>query len=185
MKIDTTLVENELSKSIALAVYNYTKTKNINDSVSVFIMALVIICGFSLTVKYLKTNKRRKILLASGIDIADKMSGEEFELFLLAHYKNLGYKGRTTPKTNDYGADLVLTKDGKVIVVQAKRWNYKVGIEAVQQIIDAKTYYNADKCIVTTTNYFTPNAVNLASSANVSLCDRTKLLDIMSRFNGR
>ncbi len=38
-----------------------------------------------------------------------------------------------TPETGDYGADLVLSKDGRKIVVQAKRWKNVVGIEAVQQ----------------------------------------------------
>lgn len=113
------------------------------------------------------------------------MSGEEFEKFLLVHFQKLGYKGDTTPKTNDYGADLVLIKDGEKIVVQAKRWGSKVGIEAVQQIIGAKSYYNANTCIVATNNYFTPNAINLAISSSVDLWDRTKLLEIMSESNGR
>ena len=80
---------------------------------------------------------------------------------------------------------LVLTKDGEKIVVQAKRWSSKVGIEAVQQIIGAKSYYKANRCIVATNNYFTPNAINLANSSSVDLWDRNKLLEIMSKSNGR
>ncbi|RHW36020.1 hypothetical protein D1B31_18200 [Neobacillus notoginsengisoli] len=35
-----------------------------------------------------------------------------------------------TSKTADYGADLILQKDSKKIVIQAKRYNSNVGIKA-------------------------------------------------------
>ena len=107
----------------------------------IFFISVFIFGGITITIKHISNKKHNEILLNSGIDIADKMSGEEFEKFLLVHFQKLGYKGDTTSKTNDYGADLVLTKDGEKIVVQAKRWSSRVGIEAVQQIIGAKAYY--------------------------------------------
>lgn len=175
----------EMVIALAIGIYNYTKTKSLNKSVVVFFISIFIFGGITLTIKYIRNKKQNEILLNSGIDIADKMSGEEFEKFLLVHFQKLGYKGSTTPKTNDYGADLVLTKDGEKIVVQAKRWSSKVGIEAVQQIIGAKSYYNANNSIVATNNYFTPNAINLANSSSVEIWDRPKLLEIMSKSNGR
>lgn len=174
----------EMLIALAIGIYNYTKTKNLNKSVIVFFISIFILCAITLTIKYLRNKNHNKSLLNSGIDIADKMSGEEFEKFLLVHFQKLGYKGNTTATTNDYGADLVLTKDTKKIVVQAKRWSSKVGIGAVQQIIGAKMYYNANECIVATNNYFTPNAINLANSSSVELWDRTKILEIMLS-NGR
>jgi len=175
----------ELVIALAIGIYYYTKTKSLNKSVIIFFISVFIFGGITLTIKHIRNKKHNEILLNSGIDIADKMSGEEFEKFLLVHFQKLGYKGDTTSKTNDYGADLVLSKDGEKIVVQAKRWSSKVGIEAVQQIIGAKAYYKADSCIVATNNYFTPNAINLASSSLVDLWDRSKLLEIMSKSNGR
>ncbi|MFK9092798.1 restriction endonuclease [Bacillus salipaludis] len=44
-----------------------------------------------------------------------------------------------TSVTGDYGADLVLSTTDKKIVVQAKRYNKKVGLKAVQEIVSAKT----------------------------------------------
>lgn len=154
-------------------------------AIKVFIITFIIVCTISFTFRYIIFKKRRLKLINSGIDIVDKMTGEEFEKFLLVHFEKLGYKVELTPTTNDYGADLILKKDKEKIVVQAKRWASKVGIEAVQQIIGAKEYYRADKCIVATNNFFTPNACNLAKSSNVELLDRTKLLEIMSKSNGR
>ena len=82
-------------------------------------------------------------------------------------------------------ADLILKKDGEKIVVQAKRYSNKVGIEAVQQIIGAKEYYKATKGMVVTNSFFTPNAVKLASSSNIELWDRNKLLNILFKLNAR
>jgi restriction system protein len=57
-------------------------------------------------------------------------------------------------------------------------------VEAVQQIIGAKSYYKADKCMVITNNYFSPNAKELAGKSNVELWDRKKLIEIMGRTDG-
>lgn len=135
--------------------------------------------------KYIKKINKAKKYLSSGIDIVDNLKGIEFEEFLLAHFENLGYKVKLTPVTNDYGADLILKKDGEKIVVQAKRYSKKVGIEAVQQIIGAKEYYKATKGMVITNNYFTPNAVNLASSSNIELWDRHNLIEFFYNSNGK
>lgn len=175
----------EIMSALAIAVITMAITKSLEKAVISFIISFSIIGGISLAIRKNRMNQYRNLLLNSGLDIIDKMTGEEFENFLLVHFERLGYKGETTPKSNDYGADIILRKDSSKIVVQAKRWTNKVGIEAVQQIIGAKLYYNADKCIVATNCYFTPNAINLASSSAVELWDRNKLIDIFSISDGR
>ncbi|MCR3758441.1 restriction endonuclease [Clostridium felsineum] len=134
--------------------------------------------------KQLLNNRTASKYLNSSINIIDKMTGQEFERFLKAHFEKLGYKVELTPKTGDYGADLVINKKGCKTVVQAKRWINKVGIEAVQQVIASKSYYKADKCLVVTNNYFTPNAINLSeSNKDVELWDRKELIKIMNKNN--
>lgn len=39
--------------------------------------------------------------------------------------------------------------------------------------------------MVITNNFFTPNAVNLASSSNIELWDRKSLLDVFYKSNGK
>ncbi|PJI06569.1 MULTISPECIES: restriction endonuclease [Clostridium] len=154
-------------------------------NVMLIIMAFLF---FILLIRFLYTqffnNRISSKYLNSSIGIVDKMTGEEFEEFLKAHFEKLGYKVELTPTTGDYGADLVLNKSGYRIVVQAKRWISKVGIEAVQQVIASKSYYKADKCLVVTNNYFTPNAINLAdTNKNVELWDRRDLIKMMNKNN--
>ena len=77
-----------------------------------------------------------------------------------------------TPATANYGADLVLENGQERIVAQIKRWNQKVGIEAVQQVVAAISHYNADRRIVVTNSLFTSNAEKLARSNNIELWDQ-------------
>lgn len=87
-------------------------------------MAIIVI---PFVVNQLSRHQEKKEYINSGIKVVDRMTGEEFEEVLLCHFRNLGYKGHPTPTTGDYGADLVLEKDGVKIVLQAKRYTEKVG----------------------------------------------------------
>ncbi len=110
----------------------------------------------------------------------DNLSGNEFEEYLLNLFKNLGYDGRLTPTSNDFGADLIVSKDDEKVVVQAKRYSNTVGISSVQEVIGARNYYQANKCLVVTSNYFTPNAIDLAEANNVELWDRDVLIKMIT-----
>ncbi|KGR74719.1 restriction endonuclease, partial [Ureibacillus sinduriensis] len=85
-------------------------------------------------------NKRKERLRASGITEIDKMSGLQFEKFLVLLFQDLGYSVKTTPTTGDFGADLVLNKVNRTIVVQAKRYSKSVGIKAIQEVLSAVVY---------------------------------------------
>lgn len=177
--------------SFVAVIYFYIRVyhTNVDNSKIVKVcicLLLTVLAVFFIKFIYMRILKSRisSKYLNSDIQIVDKMTGEEFEEFLKAHFEKLGYKVDTTPKSNDYGADLVMDKNGYRTVVQAKRWIDKVGIEAVQQIIGAKSYYRANKCIVITNNYFTHNAINLAAvNREVELWDRKVLIKMMNRNN--
>ena len=58
----------------------------------------------------------------------------EFEEFLAGLFRAQGYTAELTSTTGDYGADLILSKDGRCIAVQAKRYVGSVGVAAVQEL---------------------------------------------------
>lgn len=118
--------------------------------------------------------EKNKYLNSTLYDI-DHMTGENFESYLYWYFKASGYRVSTTPKSSDYGADLLLNKNGITTVVQAKRYKDKVGVGAVQQVVGAIRYYHADKAMVVTNSYFTSNARVLAEANDVELWDRTIL----------
>lgn len=128
---------------------------------------------------------RRKILKNAGMRKIDRMSGEEFERYLTLKLKETGRykKVRHVGQSGDYGADVILyDKKNRKIVVQAKRYRGYVGIAAVQQVIGAVKYYDADEGWVITNSTFSDAAKNLASTSNVTLYDRTFLYGLI---NGR
>ena len=121
-----------------------------------------------------QVNKKRKYLNLSQEQI-DVLSGKNFEQYLQIHFKELGYRVKATPDTNDYGADLLLTKGSERIVVQAKRYSGRVGNHAIQEVLGALHYYNCNKAMVVTNSFFTKNAINMAQKCNVELWDRNRL----------
>ncbi|MFP7298935.1 restriction endonuclease [Neobacillus niacini] len=132
------------------------------------------------------SNKRKRAnerLRNSRIEEIDSMDGIQFEYYLKELYLSRGYGVEVTNASGDYGADLVLKKEGRKIVAQAKRYSKDVGIKAVQEVIGAKSYYKADEAWVVTNSYFTKAARELAQTGNVRLVDRDELIDFILELN--
>ena len=96
----------------------------------------------------------------------------EFENLLKTIFEKQGYEVELTKKSHDYGADLILRKNNKLSVVQAKCYDRTVGIKAVQEIISAQKHYHAEDMFVATNRYFSKDAIILASEHDVKLIDR-------------
>ena len=101
-----------------------------------------------------------------------KLSGLEFEEFLAGLFRTHGYVAELTPTSGDYGADLILSKDGLRIAVQAKRYVGSVGVQAVQEALSGQAYYQCHAAWVVTTGTFTANANELAKKSGVKMIGR-------------
>jgi Restriction endonuclease len=100
------------------------------------------------------------------------MSGVEFEAWVGKRLTEKGYDVRGTPATGDQGADLIAKKNGKTVIVQAKRYKGAVSNKAVQEVIGAVAYYRGDEgWVVTTATSFTASAKALAQRSGVKLID--------------
>ncbi|MGH8979854.1 MAG: restriction endonuclease, partial [Acidimicrobiales bacterium] len=123
---------------------------------------------------------RRDRRQRSGIDRVDSMSGEEFESRLAHLFHALGEDVRHTGRRGDFGADLVTARGEVLTVVQAKRYDGAVGIEAVQQVIGARRYYDADEARVVTNSVLTPAALALAQADGVQVVERGDLASLLA-----
>lgn len=139
-------------------------------------------------VKAVKKNKWEKegkrgilLLMSSDISDIDIMEGYEFENYLKTLFFYEGYNSEVTSKAKDFGADLILEKDGKKIVVQAKRYNKTVGTKSVQEIIGGAKHYGAEEAMVVTNSHFTSSAETIAKENNIRLVDRDELIEIYTR----
>ncbi|WP_019679980.1 restriction endonuclease [Ruminococcus flavefaciens] len=110
----------------------------------------------------------------SGIE-----TGVDFEQYMLELFQRSDIEVHDTPKSNDYGADLIIVFKDVKFAVQCKYYSKPVGVKAVQEIIGALSYYQAQYGIVITNDSFTQQAKNLAATNNVLLLDE-KLISSQS-----
>ena len=115
-----------------------------------------------------------------AIEKVDIMDGITFEQFLKRLFIYQGYQVSETSRTGDFGADLVLKKDGETTVVQAKRYNANVGARALQEIYSARHHYKADKMMVVSNAHFTRQAETMAIEQEVVLVDREELISLIN-----
>lgn len=101
----------------------------------------------------------------------------DFEDFIGQLFKDNGYEVVETPRTGDYGADLILTKSGEKIAVQVKRYaqENRVGVQEINQIIGAKDFYKCNKAMIITTSSFSKSGKKLANETLTDLWDWDKL----------
>lgn len=127
------------------------------------------------------TNQQARL---STIDDVSTMTGIEFETWVVKLLKENGFEDiRGTPITGDQGADIIVNKDGRRIVIQAKRYKGTVGNKAVQEVIGALQYYDGNEGWVITNSTFTPSAIALAQKSKIILIDREAIVHIEDFIN--
>ncbi|PEA36884.1 restriction endonuclease [Priestia megaterium] len=157
---------------------------NFITSIGYFLLFVILFKGSLMLYQAIRTRKQHKALLKADMPYIDKMDGRQFEIYLQILFRHLGYQPEVTKQTGDFGADLVMKRDKK-IVVQAKRYGYKnrVSLSVVQEVYGAKAYYRANQAWVVTNSYFTKQAKELAAACDVKLVDRRDLQELIRAIN--
>ncbi|RED58516.1 restriction endonuclease [Cohnella lupini] len=153
----------------------YYISKSATAAVIVGLCAL----GTLIAVNLIQHQKRENRLKQSGIAEIDKMDGIIFERYLQQLFKAQGYQVEVTQAIGDFGADLIMVKNGIKIVVQAKRHASNVGIKAVQEAQAAIAHYGASEAWVVTNSNYTDAAYQLAKSNQVKLINREALIEMI------
>lgn len=110
------------------------------------------------------------------MDKIDVMDGKTFENFLASLFQRKGYSVKQVGSSiGDYGADLVISKDGHIIAVQAKRHKSVIGVGAVREALGSIKMYKCSSGMVVTNSYFTKQAEKLANVNKIDLWDRNIL----------
>jgi restriction system protein len=142
----------------------------------VLVIAALLVLGYYLWHRRILAQRR-----LTGIDEIKTMTGVEFEERLWLLFKDLGYEVKPTPRTGDFGADLLLFKAGVKIAVQAKRYSKPVGTEAVQEVVASKSIYGCNLALIVTNASFTKQARELAQVNQVELWDGERLEKELTR----
>ncbi len=97
------------------------------------------------------------------------MRAGDFEMFLAKVLSAHGYEVEQTGRSGDQGVDLIVTRNGRRVAVQAKGYSGSVGNAAVQEAYAGMAHYRCDACAVVTNSTFTSSAVSLAESTRCLL----------------
>jgi restriction system protein len=125
--------------------------------------------------------KRRLLDSQKGIDSIRALGWREFEELVGEAYRRQGYTVvENTTAGPDEGIDLVLKKDGGLVLVQCKQWkSVKVGVNIVRELLGVITAKHATSGILITSGIFTQEAKNFAMDKCIDLVDGTQLLQLI------
>lgn len=118
----------------------------------------------------------RRLDSQQNIDTIRALSWQQFEMLLAEWFRRQGYAVEQTPDGPDGGVDLILHKDGRESIVQAKHWKaQRVGVARVRELNGVRAARGADQAILITSGRFTPDARAFAERSGVTLIDGAAL----------
>ena len=99
--------------------------------------------------------------------VIDRVSGPEFEKFILNYFQQIGATIRPISAA-EYGYDFMLYGwegcDRTLIEVKKYNKNSKVSVNTIQQVVGAMNIGAADRAIIISTSEFTTSAIHFAAS---------------------
>jgi len=123
--------------------------------------------------------RRGSFVHSYDLAMIDKMTGFEFEEYVGRLFQEFDFSVIVTPKTHDFGCDVILEKNGDRIGIQTKRFEGKVSLRAVQEIVASLKKYDARIGVVVSNSKYTKNARQLAKINDVVMINRNALLRLI------
>lgn len=112
---------------------------------------------------------------ASGQAAVDAMTGLEFEHYVAAVLRGIGFTVQVTRASGDFGVDLIATRDGVRTAVQCKRQARAVNGAAIQQVVAGAAVHDCVATMVVSNHRYTAAAEHLARVHGCTLVDRVRL----------
>ncbi|KAF2957504.1 hypothetical protein AS159_07500 [Thermotoga sp. Ku-13t] len=79
-------------------------------------------------------------------------NGQQFEAYLCEIFRRAGYRVHPTKLSHDFGADLLIENNGKLVVLQAKYYNKPIDTSAVEEAVVAGAIYGTGFVGIVTNN---------------------------------
>jgi hypothetical protein len=99
------------------------------------------------------------------------MSGVEFEQWVAALFRDLGYSATLTKIVGDHGIDLFLQRGTDRVAVQCKRWNDNIGESIVRDFLGSLHNAGVTNGMIITTSTFSTQARIFAERNGIKLLD--------------
>ena len=113
------------------------------------------------------------------------LNGYQFEEFIAKLFKKMGYKVTITPKSRDYGIDVIAEDKEDIIAIQCKKLKAgsNVSNRDIQRARGSMDFYDANKCIIITNQDFTIQAKEQARrTKNTEIWNKHILHQMVRRY---
>jgi restriction system protein len=168
-----------VSAALALLAYTLLPKAVVNGGlVGLITLVLLVISAISA----LRSLRTKSLLGAqTGIDSLRDLPWKRFEDVLAEAYRRQGYDVKEMLGSGaDGGIDLLLRKNGNVVVVQCKRWRGKpVPVQVVRELYGVMIDQRASAAKIVATTSFTSDAVAFAKGKPIELIDSKALLRLV------
>ncbi|MCD8047076.1 MAG: restriction endonuclease [Clostridiales bacterium] len=101
-----------------------------------------------------------------------EMDGVEYETYVAELLRRQGFRDITfTPRTGDFGVDLLATHGRNRYAIQCKYYSGAVGGAAVQEAVAGMAYYDCERGMVVTNSVLTEGARELARANGIEVME--------------
>ncbi|CAK7192667.1 hypothetical protein COMNV_00872 [Commensalibacter sp. Nvir] len=140
----------------------------------------------SLILKIEEVTSRSKFIEKSLNDsdqYSPTMKPYDYERFCAKLLRQCGWEAMATQASGDQGADVVAVKNSIRMVIQCKLYSSPVGNSAVQEIVAARSFYDAQHALVVSNATYTNAATQLALTNKVHLLHHDALQNFADRLS--
>jgi len=120
----------------------------------------------------------KQLEVEQEMEFHDDMDPHHYEQFCALLTRKCGWDANTTSASGDQGADIIVRKANHTLVIQCKKYSKPVGNKAVQEVIAAREFTQADSAAVVSNNTYTKSAKALAHASQVHLWHHVDLLKL-------
>lgn len=111
------------------------------------------------------------------------LSPEQFEEWVGARFRDLGYSVKVTGLSGDHGADLLAEKQGEVAVIQCKNYKaWSVGEPILRDLYGTMHDFKATKAYLVTTGQLTKAAAEWVKGKPIEVWDSEYLVSLSARL---
>lgn len=153
-----------------------------SDAFAPFAWLVLGLCWLAALVSYIGRKGRQRLLeTQTGLDSLRALSWRQFELLVGEAFRRQGYAVTETGQGGaDGGIDLVLRKDGKLTIVQCKRWKtQRVDVKVVREMFGLLAHHQASEVKIIAVGAYTADAQRFAAGKPIELITGTALLEMV------
>lgn len=100
------------------------------------------------------------------------MTPEQFEHFVANLFSEMGYVAKVSSLSNDWGIDVIATKDTEKIAIQAKKYggsSRSVNRRMIMELYGAAAYQDCTSAVLATDGDVLPDAVTVAKKLGIKI----------------